>query len=207
MWICSRFSARRCPPKWKPGRWATAPTKDNVHIQVSLADGSKGEILYLASGDASVPKERLEVFGRGRTAICEDFRKAHYYLIEPMSSKIPVPAGQRAPERNAVLRRRRCRESTTPDTFREPLGNDPGDIPDSRVIARRRRSPGDGPGGHDRGLRGYSVCYCGTPSPVPTRLMKAPVAVHPLPRGQGLYIPNPCHPAESSEGILNQHVT
>jgi predicted dehydrogenase/threonine dehydrogenase-like Zn-dependent dehydrogenase len=61
--------------------WAVGDRSDenNVHIQVSLADGSKGEILYLACGDASVPKERLEVFGRGRTAICEDFRKAHFY--------------------------------------------------------------------------------------------------------------------------------
>jgi predicted dehydrogenase len=61
--------------------WAIGEGQDenNVHIQVSLADGSKGEILYLASGDASVPKERLEVFGRGRTAICDDFRKSHFH--------------------------------------------------------------------------------------------------------------------------------
>jgi predicted dehydrogenase len=61
--------------------WAMGANGDesNVHIQVSLADGSKGEILYLASGDASVLKERLEVFGRGRTAICEDFRKSYFH--------------------------------------------------------------------------------------------------------------------------------
>jgi len=61
--------------------WAVGDSTDenNVHIQVSLADGSKGEILFLACGDASVPKERLEVFGRGRTAICEDFRKHAFY--------------------------------------------------------------------------------------------------------------------------------
>jgi predicted dehydrogenase len=61
--------------------WAMGESGDesNVHIQVSLADGSKGEILYLASGDASVPKERLEVFGRGRTAVCEDFRKCCFH--------------------------------------------------------------------------------------------------------------------------------
>jgi polar amino acid transport system substrate-binding protein len=56
-----------------------SPNESNVHIQVSLADGSKGEILYLACGDESVPKERLEVFGRGRTAICEDFRKSYFH--------------------------------------------------------------------------------------------------------------------------------
>ena len=61
--------------------WAMDESTDesNIHIQVSLADGSKGEILYLACGDASVPKERLEVFGRGRTAICDDFRKAAFH--------------------------------------------------------------------------------------------------------------------------------
>jgi polar amino acid transport system substrate-binding protein len=61
--------------------WAVGESaaESNVHIQVSLADGSKGEILYLACGDASVPKERLEVFGRGRTAICEDFRKSYFH--------------------------------------------------------------------------------------------------------------------------------
>jgi predicted dehydrogenase/threonine dehydrogenase-like Zn-dependent dehydrogenase len=61
--------------------WAIGecPDESNVHIHVSLADGSKGEILYLASGDASVPKERLEVFGRGRTAICDDFRKSFFH--------------------------------------------------------------------------------------------------------------------------------
>ncbi|MBZ5668192.1 MAG: bi-domain-containing oxidoreductase [Acidobacteriia bacterium] len=61
---------------WPIGK---CPDENNVHIQVSLADGSKGEILYLASGDASVPKERLEVFGRGRTAICDDFRKSFFH--------------------------------------------------------------------------------------------------------------------------------
>jgi predicted dehydrogenase len=61
--------------------WPTGDCADesNVHIHVALADGSKGEILYLASGDASVAKERLEVFGRGRTAICDDFRKSVFY--------------------------------------------------------------------------------------------------------------------------------
>jgi predicted dehydrogenase len=61
--------------------WALGESGDesNVHIQVTLADGSKGEILYLASGDASVSKERLEIFGRGRTAICEDFRKSYFH--------------------------------------------------------------------------------------------------------------------------------
>jgi predicted dehydrogenase/threonine dehydrogenase-like Zn-dependent dehydrogenase len=55
------------------------PDESNIHIQISLSDGSKGQIQYLACGDASVPKERLEVFGQDRTAICDDFRKSFFY--------------------------------------------------------------------------------------------------------------------------------
>jgi polar amino acid transport system substrate-binding protein len=61
--------------------------ESNVHIQVSLADGSKGEIFYLSSGDASVSKERLEIFGRGRTAICEDFRRSYFHQSNRRKSK------------------------------------------------------------------------------------------------------------------------
>ena len=59
-----------------PVKGASDSAEDNLHIQVLLADGSRAEILYLSSGDASVPKERLEVYGEGRTAVSEDFRKA-----------------------------------------------------------------------------------------------------------------------------------
>ena len=61
--------------------WPIGGTSDesNIHIQISLSDGSKGQIQYLACGDASVPKERLEVFGQDRTAICDDFRKSFFY--------------------------------------------------------------------------------------------------------------------------------
>jgi len=53
--------------------------EDNLHVEVGLADGSRADILYLSSGDASVPKERIEVFGGGRTAISEDFRRSWFY--------------------------------------------------------------------------------------------------------------------------------
>lgn len=61
-----------------PVKGSNDSAEDNLHIQVLLTDGSRAEILYLSSGNASVPKEHVEVFGQGRTAICEDFRK--YYL-------------------------------------------------------------------------------------------------------------------------------
>lgn len=48
---------------------------DNVLISLRFANGSEGTISYLASGDRSFSKERLEVFGGGATAVLEDFRR------------------------------------------------------------------------------------------------------------------------------------
>jgi predicted dehydrogenase len=47
---------------------------DNVIAYLQFANGSHGTIGYLASGDNSYSKERLEVFGGGRAAVLEDFR-------------------------------------------------------------------------------------------------------------------------------------
>ncbi len=49
--------------------------QDNVLIQLVFPDGSLGSIAYLANGDKSVPKERVEVFSGGRVGILEDFRR------------------------------------------------------------------------------------------------------------------------------------
>ncbi|MDY7000443.1 MAG: oxidoreductase, partial [Thermodesulfobacteriota bacterium] len=38
------------------------------------ADGSVGTVAYLANGDKSLPKERIEVFAHGTTAIIDDFK-------------------------------------------------------------------------------------------------------------------------------------
>ena len=124
---------------WPIGK---CPDESNVHIQVSLADGSKGEILYLASGDASVPKERLEVFGRGRTAICDDFRKSFFHHSNHGRSK-SLFRQDKGPSRSAVLHRRGLRESADADTFPESLGNHAGDLPDPRVTVRRGCTPRD----------------------------------------------------------------
>jgi predicted dehydrogenase/threonine dehydrogenase-like Zn-dependent dehydrogenase len=48
---------------------------DNVLISLSFPDGSIGTIAYVASGSEDGSKERLEVFGGGRTAVLEDFRR------------------------------------------------------------------------------------------------------------------------------------
>ncbi|MGC8855998.1 MAG: bi-domain-containing oxidoreductase [Anaerolineae bacterium] len=49
--------------------------QDNVSITLTFPDGSIGIVDYLANGDKSLPKERLEVFCEGKVAILDDFRK------------------------------------------------------------------------------------------------------------------------------------
>ena len=58
-----------------------------LHVQMSLADGSRGEIFYLSSGDISVPKERIEVYSQGRTAVSDDFRQSFFYCCGRRKSK------------------------------------------------------------------------------------------------------------------------
>ncbi len=48
--------------------------EDNFVITLEFADGSVGSVSYLANGDRSLPKERIDVFGGGRVAVLEDFR-------------------------------------------------------------------------------------------------------------------------------------
>ncbi|HEY1800275.1 MAG TPA: bi-domain-containing oxidoreductase [Terriglobales bacterium] len=48
---------------------------DNVVISLSFEDGSQGTITYVANGDASYSKERIEVFGGNAVAVLEDFRR------------------------------------------------------------------------------------------------------------------------------------
>lgn len=47
---------------------------DSVFITLKFADGSNGTIAYLAEGDKGVPKERVEIFGGGKTFFIDDFR-------------------------------------------------------------------------------------------------------------------------------------
>jgi predicted dehydrogenase/threonine dehydrogenase-like Zn-dependent dehydrogenase len=54
-----------------PGQYSN----DNVVCSLRFADGSLGTISYLANGDKSYSKERIEVFGGGNVAVLEDFRR------------------------------------------------------------------------------------------------------------------------------------
>lgn len=48
--------------------------QDQSIITLTLADGSIGTVAYLSSGEKSFSKERVEIFGDGRTYVIEDFR-------------------------------------------------------------------------------------------------------------------------------------
>ncbi len=54
-----------------PGRYSN----DNVVCSLGFADGSQGTVSYLANGDRSYSKERIEIFGGGAVAVLEDFRR------------------------------------------------------------------------------------------------------------------------------------
>ena len=52
---------------------------DSVFITLRFADGSNGAVAYLAEGDKTLAKERVEIFGGGRVFVLEDFRRATIY--------------------------------------------------------------------------------------------------------------------------------
>ncbi len=54
-----------------PGKYSD----DNVIVSLQFPDGSQGTITYVANGDKSFSKERIEVFGGGAVAVLEDFRR------------------------------------------------------------------------------------------------------------------------------------
>lgn len=53
------------------GRYAGS----NILASLRFANGSEGTLHYLASGDRSFSKERIEVFGGGSVAVLDDFRR------------------------------------------------------------------------------------------------------------------------------------
>ena len=52
---------------------------DQCVITIQFQDGSVGNLVYVAGGDSAVAKERLEVFGDGKTLILDDFRVTECY--------------------------------------------------------------------------------------------------------------------------------
>ncbi|MFA7361205.1 MAG: bi-domain-containing oxidoreductase [Candidatus Kapaibacterium sp.] len=60
---------------------------DNVIITIEFENGSVGNLLYLANGDISVPKEYCEIFAGGKTAIMNNFKENLYFANGKTISK------------------------------------------------------------------------------------------------------------------------
>src|ERR1044072_540468 len=56
-----------------------AADADSIFVTLRLADGSNAAIAYLGGGDKALPKERIEIFGGGKSFVIEDFRSATSY--------------------------------------------------------------------------------------------------------------------------------
>ena len=52
---------------------------DSIFTTLRFADGSNGAICYLSEGDKRMPKERVEIFGGGKSFVIDDFRRAILY--------------------------------------------------------------------------------------------------------------------------------
>lgn len=60
---------------------------DNVNIVIKYENGSVGNILYLANGSSSQPKEYCEVFAGGKTAVMNNYKEVTFYSGSKKSSK------------------------------------------------------------------------------------------------------------------------
>jgi polar amino acid transport system substrate-binding protein len=52
---------------------------DSVFITLRFSDGSNGCVAYVAEGDKTLPKERIEIFGDRKSVVIDDFRRASFY--------------------------------------------------------------------------------------------------------------------------------
>lgn len=62
-----------------PGTSEADTNSDNVAITITFENGSVGNLTYLANGGKALPKEHLEVFGGGKTAVINDFKSVTLY--------------------------------------------------------------------------------------------------------------------------------
>jgi predicted dehydrogenase/threonine dehydrogenase-like Zn-dependent dehydrogenase len=53
--------------------------QDNLAITIGFSNGSIGLITYLACGEKLLAKERIEVFGSGKSLVIDDFKTAEWY--------------------------------------------------------------------------------------------------------------------------------
>lgn len=61
------------------GGHAAGGQNDNCIVTLRMEDGSIATLIYVANGDPQFEKERVEVFGQGRSAVIENFRRTLLY--------------------------------------------------------------------------------------------------------------------------------
>lgn len=52
---------------------------DNISVTMHFKNGSVGQLIYVANGDKRLPKESVEIFGAGKVAIIDDFKRTVLY--------------------------------------------------------------------------------------------------------------------------------
>lgn len=61
--------------------------EDSVFITLKFADGSNGTIAYLAEGDKTMPKERVEIYGESKIFVIDDFQRISMFKNGRETSK------------------------------------------------------------------------------------------------------------------------
>ncbi len=56
-----------------------SPDRENISVTLRMSDDSVATIIYLANGDAALPKEYLEMFGGQRSAVLDNYRSLCTY--------------------------------------------------------------------------------------------------------------------------------
>ncbi len=75
---------------------------DSYHLLIGYADGSSASVVYCADANAATPKERIEVNGRGRTVVVDNFRQ-----LTVDGDKVKVEQGKGHAEGMASMRTQR----------------------------------------------------------------------------------------------------
>ena len=116
-------------------------SNDNIVASLKFANGSHGTISYLANGDRSFSKERLEVFGGAAVAVLEDFRRLE--LVRNGREQISRARWRRIKGIAEMARRSsmRCRANAPPPIpFEEIVCVNTGDPAATAIACRGRDS-------------------------------------------------------------------
>jgi predicted dehydrogenase len=87
---------------------------DNCIVNLRLQDGSIATLVYVANGDPQFEKERIEVFGQGRVAVIENFRRAQLYSGKGLARTLKAHGKGHAEEMQAFIKGIRTGQSPIP---------------------------------------------------------------------------------------------